>query len=117
MIRSYFGLTENPFARREIELLRHQQEIYDTLKVHCQQGGLCLVVGNPGTGKTVVKESLKRLPEKQHLVATVSRTLHTYTNTVKILCEAFRIEFENSAFQCERRLIEQACTLNHTARC
>ena len=116
MIRSYFGLTDNPFALREIELLRHQQEIHDTLRVHCQQGGLCLVVGTPGTGKTVIKESLKRLPEKQHLVATVARTLHTYTNTVKILCEAFRIEFESSAFKCERRLIEQAFSLNHAGK-
>ena len=113
MIRAYFGLTDNPFALREIELLQHQQEIYDTLQVHCQQGGLCLVVGRPGTGKSVIKESLKRLPERDHLVATVARTLHTYTNTVKILCQAFRIEFESSAFKCERRLIEQAFSLNH----
>ena len=116
MIRSYFGLTDNPFALRDIQLLRHQQEIHDTLRVHCQQGGLCLVVGRPGTGKSVIKESLKRLPEKQYLVATVARTLHTYTNTVKILCEAFRIEFESSAFKCERRLIEQACNLNHSGK-
>ena len=74
------------------------------------------MVGNPGTGKSVIKESLKRLPEKQHLVATVARTLHTYTNTVKILCEAFRIEFESSAFKCERRLIEQAFSLNHAGK-
>lgn len=116
MIRSYFGLTDNPFALRDIELLEHQQEIFDTLKVHCQQGGLCLVVGSPGTGKSVIKESLKRLPEKQHLVATVARTLHTYTNTVKILCEAFRIEYESSAFKCERRLISQAFSHNHTGK-
>jgi type II secretory pathway predicted ATPase ExeA len=64
----------------------------------------------------VIKESLKRLPEKEHLVATVARTLHTYTNTVKILCEAFRIEFESSAFKCERRLIEQAFRLNRTGK-
>ena len=116
MIRSYFGLTDNPFALRDIKLLEHQQEIHDTLNVHCQQGGLCLVVGTPGTGKSVIKESLKRLPEKQYLVATVARTLHTYTNTVKILCEAFRIEFESSAFNCERRLIKEAFSLNHTSK-
>ncbi len=116
MIRAYFGLTNNPFALRDIELLRHQQDVYETLKVHCQQGGLCLVIGRPGTGKSVIKEALKQLPEKQHLVATVARTLHTYTNTVKILCEAFRIEFESSAFKCERRLIEQAFNLNHTGK-
>jgi MSHA biogenesis protein MshM len=116
MIRSYFGLTDNPFALREIQLLPHQQEIHDTLRVHCQQGGLCLVVGRPGTGKTVIKESLKTLPEKEHLVATVARTLHTYTNTVKILCEAFRIEFESSAFKCERKLIQEAVNLNRSGK-
>ena len=71
-----------------------------------------MVVGQPGTGKSVIKESLKQLPEKDYLVATVARTLHTYTNTVKILCKAFRIKFESSAFKCERKLIEQAFALN-----
>ena len=116
MIRSYFGLSENPFSLREIELLEHQQEIHDTLRVHSQQGGLCLVVGRPGTGKSVIKESLRRLPEKEYLVATVARTLHTYTNTVKILCGAFRIEFESSAFKCERKLIEQAFNRNRSGK-
>ncbi len=116
MIRSFWGLTQNPFDVRELELLPPQQEIHDTLKVHCQQGGLCLVLGVPGTGKSVIKHSLLRLSENQHLVATVGRTLHTYTNTVKILCEAFRIEFESNAFKCERRLIEQAFSLNHAGK-
>ena len=88
----------------------------DTLKVHCQQGGLCLVLGVPGTGKSVIKQALRQLPEKEHLVAVVARTLHTYTNTVKILCDAFRIEFESSAFACERKLIEQAFGLNRTGK-
>jgi len=116
MIRSFYGLTQNPFDARELQLLPQQQEIHETLKVHCQQGGLCLVLGIPGTGKTVIKQSLRHLPEKQYLVATVARTLHTYTNTVKILCDAFGIEFESSAFKCERRLIEQAFSLNHAGK-
>jgi type II secretory pathway predicted ATPase ExeA len=116
MIRAFYGLTQNPFDTRELKLLPMQQEIHDTLKVHCQQGGLCLVLGLPGTGKSVIKQSLERLPDNQHMVATVGRTLHTYTNTVKILCHAFRIEFETSAFKCERRLIEQAFSLNHAGK-
>jgi MSHA biogenesis protein MshM len=116
MIRSFFGLAENPFAPRQIQLLRHQQEIYDTLRVHCQQGGLCLVLGIPGTGKSVIKEFLKEKADKRHVVASVARTLHTYTNTVKILCEALNAEFDGSSFKCERRLIAEACTLNHTGQ-
>jgi len=116
MIRAFFGLTQNPFETRELELLPAQQEIHDTLKVHCQQGGLCLVLGVPGTGKSVIKQSLQRLPENQYLIAAVGRTLHTYTNTVKLLCDAFRIEFDSSAFKCERRLIEQAFSLNRAGK-
>jgi MSHA biogenesis protein MshM len=116
IIRSFYGLTQNPFDLRELDLLPQQREIHDTLKVHCQQGGLCLVLGRPGTGKSVVKQSLQRLPENQYLVATVARTLHTYTNTIKILCDAFKVEFESNAFKCERRLIEQAFCLNHTGK-
>ncbi|MBY0514371.1 MAG: AAA family ATPase [Gemmataceae bacterium] len=116
MIRSFYGLTQNPFDRRELELLPGQQEILDTLKVHSQQGGVCLVLGVPGTGKSVIRQALQRLPDNQHLVATVARTLHTYTNTVKILCHAFRVEFEHSAFHCERKLIEQAFSLNHAGK-
>jgi MSHA biogenesis protein MshM len=116
MIRSFFGLTQDPFDLRGLELLPGQREIHDILKVHCQQGGLCLLLGIPGTGKSVIKQSLQQLPENQHLVATVGRTLHTYTNTIKILCEAFRIEFESSAFKCERRLIEQAFSLNRAGK-
>ena len=47
MIRAFYGLTQNPFDLRELQLLPQQQEIHDTLKVHCQQGGLCLVLGVP----------------------------------------------------------------------
>ena len=116
MIRSFYGLTQNPFDLRDLQLLPQQQEIFDILKVHCQQGGLCLVLGVPGTGKSVIKHSLQRLPEAQYLVAAVGRTLHTYTNTIKILCDACRIEFESSAFKCERKLIEQAFDLNHAGK-
>ena len=65
---------------------------------------------------STIEEALKRLPEKRHLVATVARTLHTYTNTVKILCEAFGVEFDHSAFKCERRLIEEAFHLNRAGK-
>lgn len=116
MIRSYFGIEDNPFSQENVSLLNHQQEIYDTLRVHCQQGGLCLVLGTPGTGKTVIKESLKQNADKRMLVVTVARTLHTYTNTIKILCQAFNIDYEGSDFKCEKRLIEEAFSLNRQGK-
>jgi type II secretory pathway predicted ATPase ExeA len=35
---------------------------------------------------------------------------------VKILCAAFKIEFESSAFECERSLIQEAFKLNRTGK-
>ncbi len=116
MIRAYYGISENPFSNRTVQLLPHQLEIYDTLKVHSLQGGLCLVLGTPGTGKTVIKDFLKQTSDKRQLIVTVSRTLHTYTNTIKILCQAFNIGFEGSHFKCEKRLIEEAFSLNQQGK-
>jgi type II secretory pathway predicted ATPase ExeA len=116
MIRAFYGLSAHPFSIELISLLSHQQEIYDTLKVHNQQGGLCLVLGSPGTGKTIIKEAIKQNADKRMIVVTVSRTLHTYINTIKILCQAFNIEYEGSDFKCEKRLIEEAFTLNRQAK-
>ena len=47
MIRAHFGLERHPFAHDSVALLPHQAEVFETLRVHCQQGGLCVVVGEP----------------------------------------------------------------------
>jgi type II secretory pathway predicted ATPase ExeA len=116
MIRSYFGLKQNPFASDNIALLPHQQTIFDTLRVHCQQGGLCLVLGEPGTGKTAIKESFKSFDTKRLVTPMVSRTLHTYYSTIRILCQAFSLDFEGRTFACEKRLIEEAFKLNQMGK-
>jgi MSHA biogenesis protein MshM len=111
MLRSYFGIQTLPFSHEQLSLLHHQQEVYDILKVHSQQGGLCLLLGEPGTGKSVIKEAIRQNADKRSVVVTVSRTLHTYTNTIKILCQAFNTEYDGTHFKCERRLIEEALSL------
>ena len=111
MIRSYFGIEQLPFSAEDITLLPHQQEVYDILKVHSQQGGLCLLLGEPGTGKSIIKGELKRNADKHMVVVTVSRTLHTDSNMIKVLCEAFNIEYSGTHFKCERRLIDEALSL------
>ena len=52
MIRSHFGLDRNPFGADNPALLPHQQEIFDTLRVHCQQGGA-------GSGQTCVDKKMR----------------------------------------------------------
>jgi len=113
MIRAFYGIDTNPFSIDHITLLDHQQEVFDVLKVHAFQGGLCLLMGEPGTGKTVIKTAIKQHADKTTLVIHIARTLHTYYNTIKILCHAFKIDPSGSYFKCEKRLIEEAYNLNN----
>jgi type II secretory pathway predicted ATPase ExeA len=116
MIRSHFGLQRNPFDTENLTLLEHQQQILEILKVHAQQGGLCLVLGEPGTGKTVLKEALVNLDAKRIITPVVNRTLHTYHNTLRILCEAFQIEFTGRDHHCERQLVQEAFRLHRAGK-
>jgi MSHA biogenesis protein MshM len=108
MIRAHFGLQQNPFEAETLLLLPHQQEVFDILKVHAQQGGLCLVLGEPGTGKSVLKQALLQHDPKRLITPVVNRTLHTYHNTLRILCQAFQIEFTGQDHHCERLLVQEA---------
>lgn len=116
MIRSFYGISQNPFSNENITLLPAQQDIYDTLKVHNSQGGFCMVMGVPGTGKTVIKEFLKDNTNKQTLVVAVGRTLHTYNNTIKILCQAFNVDHASCNFKCEKQLIEEGYSLKRQGK-
>lgn len=112
MIRAHFGLASDPFSAENITLLPHQQQVLDIVRVHCQQGGFCLIMGEPGTGKSVLKRALCEYDSKRLITPVVNRTLHTYHSTLRILCEAFQIEPEGHDVRCERRLIAEARRLN-----
>jgi len=116
MIRSFFGLENNPFSNEGVKLLERQQEIFETIKVHSQQGGLCLILGEPGTGKTVIKEAICRYDSKRMITPVVNRTLHTYTSILKILCDAFQIDANGQNVNCEKKLIEEAVRINHLGK-
>lgn len=116
MIRSHFGLSRNLFDSETVTLLPHQQEIFDILRVHAQQGGLCLVLGEPGTGKSVLKHALVSHDPKRMITPVVNRTLHTYHNTLRILCDAFQIEFDGRDCKCESLLVQEAFRLHRTGK-
>ena len=113
MIRSYFGLSQQPFAIDDnAPLLEHQQRHFDILKVHSQQGGLCLIIGEPGTGKSVLKNAIIRHDPKQWITPVINRSLHTWPNLLRLFCLAFQIDSVGNDAKCETRLINEARMLN-----
>ena len=66
---------------------------FETLQTHAQQGRFCVVVGDAGVGKTVLREHCEALGvQKRHLVVSFSRTLHTHQNTLRQLAESLEID-------------------------
>ena len=116
MLRSHFGIQRHPFDPESLTLLSHQQEVFDILYVHAQQGGLCLVLGEPGAGKSVLKHAFLHHDPKRLITPVVNRTLHTYHNTLRILCEAFQIEFEGRDHRCERLLVQEAFKIHRAGK-
>jgi MSHA biogenesis protein MshM len=116
MIRAHFGLEKAPFSPETPTLLPHQQDIFETLRVHCQQGGLCLIVGEPGTGKSLIKRALCNHDPKRLITPVINRTLHTYDSTLRILCAAFQLDTDGRGDRCEARLIQEAQRLNHVGK-
>ena len=117
MIRSYFGITQNPFVIDETQpLLPHQQRHFDILKVHSQQGGLCLILGEPGTGKTVLKNAIIHHNPKQWITPIINRSLHTWPSLLRLLCQAMQVDINGNDHRCETRLIAEARNLNNKGK-
>ena len=107
MIKATFGLTQEPFCQDSPLLLPQQQEVFDILKVHSQHGGFSVVVGEPGTGKTVLLEHLKALAKSpETVVITASQTMHTYGKLLTLLAESLKVEAPSNRL--EKTLIQTA---------
>lgn len=107
MIKASFGLTKEPFNRGDFTLLAQQRKIADIIKIHSQHGGFSVIIGNPGVGKSVLREHIEALGnERDTVVVSFSRTMHTYINILKQLAEAFKIDVPAKAL--EKELIHTA---------
>lgn len=110
MIKSIHALTREPFNRANVALLGQQKEIYDIIKIHAQQGGFSVIIGESGVGKSVLREHIERLEKECDIsVISCSRTLHTYRQILHQLADAFKIEVPDKSL--EKELI--ACAYNH----
>jgi type II secretory pathway predicted ATPase ExeA len=113
MIKSHFGIRNTPFAiQDDAPLLEHQQRHFDILKVHSQQGGFCLILGEPGTGKTVLKNAIIRYDPKQWITPVINRSLHTWPNLLRLLCQVLELDTSGNDTRCENRLIAEARAQN-----
>jgi type II secretory pathway predicted ATPase ExeA len=107
MIKATLGLTHEPFQRHDPPLLPQQQSITEILHIHAQHGGFAVVLGAPGVGKSVIRESLEARAERRDcIVVSFSRTLHTYLNLLKQLADAFKLDAPEK--QLETQLIQTA---------
>lgn len=110
MIKSIHALTKEPFGRTGLTLLRQQKEIYDIIKIHSQQGGFSVIIGEPGVGKSVLREHIESLEKERDItVVSCSRTMHTYWQILTQLADSFKIEVPEKSL--EKELI--ACAYNH----
>lgn len=108
MIKAMLGITKEPFSVDKPVLLEQQQQIANMLTIHATAGGgLSVLVGNPGVGKSVLREHIERLDDQRDTrVVSCSRTMHTYIQLLKQLADSFKLDVKTSVL--EKRLIEAA---------
>ncbi len=117
MIKSLFGVTKEPFNRNELTLLAQQKQILDVIKIHSQQGGFSVIIGEPGVGKSILREHIERFEKQRDItIASCSRTMHTYLNIIKQLAESFKLEepvkdMEKELIHCAYHHIRERKTL------
>ena len=107
MINAIWGISTPPFQREALTLLPQQQEIFNIIKIHSGQGGFSVILGEPGVGKSILREHIEALSnERSYTVASCSRTLHTYRQIAWQLAQSLQIETSDKHI--EKDLIQEA---------
>lgn len=114
MIKATFGLTKEPFNRDDLSLFSQQKKIIEIIKIHSQHGGFSVIIGKPGVGKTVLRQHIENLgKERDIVVISFSRTMHTYLNILKQIGESFKLDVPVG--QLEKEIIQAA--FHHVREC
>lgn len=118
MIKSTFGLTKEPFYRSEMALLPQQIEAMEMIKIHAQHGGFSVIVGNPGVGKSILREHLENLgKERDTVVVSFTQTMHTYQPVLAQLAQSMQLDttpkknLEKELIQVAHRHVQSQKTL------
>lgn len=107
MINAIWGISQLPFQKDSKHLLPQQQSIVDIIQIHAQQGGFSVILGEPGVGKTCIREYLQQLGNsRETCIVNCSRTMHTYRQILYQLADAFAIEATDKTL--ENALIKTA---------
>jgi len=105
VINAVFATTKTPFMSDNPALLKQQQDIVDTIKIHATQGGFSVIIGEPGVGKSMLKSHIKNWHnERDTTVVSVSRTLHTYLKILLQLGQSAKLDVPDKIL--EKSLIE-----------
>lgn len=119
MINAYFGTSRTPFetdTELKNELLEHQLNAYTRLIDQANIGGFSVVVGEPGTGKTIFKQALTQLPDKQYNLIIINRSIYSWSAFLSLLAHAMEVEPKGRAPKIERSIIKQATKLKQRGR-
>src|SRR5713101_2822188 len=117
MIKATFGLTKEPFYRSDVALLSQQRDAMEMIRIHAQHGGFSVIVGNPGVGKSVIREHLEQMgKERDTVVVSFTPTMHTYQPILKQLAESLQLnapmkDIEKELIQAAYRHVQSQKTL------
>ena len=100
MINAIWGIAHLPFQKAAKHLLPQQQSIVDIIQIHAQQGSFSVILGEPGVGKTCIREHLKQLSNaRDTCIVNCSRTMHTYRQILYQLADALHIEASDKTLE------------------
>ena len=90
-------------------------EIFDTICAHAHHGGFNVIYGNPGVGKSVIKEHIEALhSERENVIISFSRTMHTYNQIILQMADALKIE--TSTKKIETEIIRYAHAVHNSSK-